>query len=60
MTAWPKQFVLFRIDGAGKFYEQADMPNFGRVLLNCTVRGLTARDGLENEIPIAMKESQEL
>ena len=37
MKAWAKRVVLFGIDGAGTFFEQADTPNMDRIFRNGAV-----------------------
>ena len=37
MKAWAKRVVLFGIDGAGTFFEQADTPNMDRIFKNGAV-----------------------
>ncbi len=37
MKAWAKRVVLFGIDGAGTFFEQADTPNIDRIFKNGAV-----------------------
>ena len=37
MKAWAKRVILFGIDGAGTFFEQADTPNIDRIFKNGAV-----------------------
>ena len=37
MKAWAKRVVLFGVDGAGTFFEQADTPNIDRIFKNGAV-----------------------